>query len=568
MHELPPCPSPHGLRGHNDMDSTATFHSLGLDDRIVKALDKVGFKEATDVQGQMIPEAILGKDLLVAAPTGTGKTLGYALPILQRLLSLDDLSKRDQVCALILVPTKELVWQVTRTLEQICRFCWGDVSFGGLYDAMDKDKATVQTQPQILVSTPARLSDILGESSDVLGNVLTLVIDEADLVLSFGYEQDVHHVLQLLPSVRQTILTSATVDDNVADLEKLVLEKPVTIDTRPKGEHKADADPVKHYFVQVGDTDLDRFLLLFALLKLKVVQGKTLFFVDNVEASFRLKLFLEAFSIPSAVLNADMPINSRNRIIAEFNRGLFEYLIATDTSIAQESQSEDVSQTARGLDFKFVVNVINFDFPPEVASYVHRVGRTARGGSLGTALSFVRPTENAMLDRVDETISTNASASVFKQLKMRSYDLDGFRYRVEDVLRGVTRIAVREARLKELRLEMITSEKLKAHFEENPHELELLKSEHVLRPRSIQKHLKSIPDYLLPASNAIPSTISQPTHNVYGYKKRSGYRKKMQKRKQASKKKDPLSRINSGSVPVAGRGHAGKIPLKKRRFKK
>ena len=283
----------------------------------------------------------------------------------------------------------------------------------------------------------------------------------------------------------------------------------------------------------------DKYLVIYVFLKLGLLKGKGLFFCNSTDGGYRLKLFLEQFSIRSAVLNAELPLRSRLNIIEQFNLGNFDYLIATDESSdtgsstkKNEVDEEDVNSkrkrhkdseygVARGLDFRHVSFVVNFDFPTSTQSYTHRIGRTARGGAKGVALSLIdleSAEQSILLAKVQEdqpgigATNNNDILKASKQDDAPAYkkqaqpspldfdlsDIEGFRYRVEDVSRAVTRMSIREARAAELRSEILNSERLQNHFDENPNDLQLLQHDRVSSVSRIQEHLKHIPKYMLP----------------------------------------------------------------------
>jgi len=309
--------------------------------------------------------------------------------------------------------------------------------------------------------------------------------------------------------------------------------------------------------------------LTYIILKLKLIQGKCIIFVNDVDRCYRVKLFLEQFSIKSCVLNSELPLNSRYHVVQEFNKGVYDYIIATDEggneqddnesgdsgTESQEGKAEDFTSTqrdteadkaldpsrrkrkrvrtpppvkagsskkrrrvkadneygvARGIDFLDVACVLNFDLPPSARAYTHRVGRTARAGRSGTALSFVLPfSEFGKHKAVGGVPSTRHDEEVWERVtraqqgRVREYvfdkkQVDAFRYRMEDALHAVTRHAVREARLKEIKQELLASDKLKAHFEDHPDDLEYLKHDKPLHPTRVQPHMKHVPKYLIP----------------------------------------------------------------------
>ena len=504
-----------------------------LDVRLLKAVAKLGFKYPTIVQSRCIPLALQGKDLLVRARTGSGKTLAYALPLVQKILlskkklNLNtNLNDGASTKALVLVPSKELVTQAQQQIGEVLLYCRDVVSVTALKEeGLDVQKAWVERRHDVLISTPGRLVNVLKRVSSsckerMRKSVETLVIDEADLIFSYGYADDVKTILSYLPKTYQAFLMSATLTTDVSTLRSLVLRSPAIV----KLEEGETDGKLSQWYVGLGADDKD--LLLFALLRLKLVQGKTLFFVNSVERCYRFKLLLEQYHVRAAVLNAELPANSRQHILDEFNKGLFDNLIATDESIthkdvvevvAKKEKGKDSSSdgkkdfgVARGIDFRDVNTVVNIDLPLTNESYTHRIGRTARGGASGTALSFVNIQDSAEMERLKEIQSEqpgrmiqDAEGALQRQqqpakLALELKEIESFRYRVTDVRRAVTRSAIREARLKEIKQEMLNSVKLKAHFEDNPTDLDLLEHDKLLRPSKIQKSLASIPSYLMP----------------------------------------------------------------------
>ena len=256
----------------------------------------------------------------------------------------------------------------------------------------------------------------------------------------------------------------------------------------------------------------DKYLLICTLLKLKLIRGKSLLFVNDIDHCYKLKLFLEQFCIKSCVLNSELPHNSRCHIVEEFNRGVYDYIIATDEAPeidvvggqrrrGQKRRKDKEYGVVRGIDFQGVENVINFDFPPSSDAYIHRVGRTARGMESGSSLTFVTPTEESLLEQVQQNLQKEAGGATelgIKPYKFKMSEIEGFRYRVQDSMRAVTKAAVKEARMKEIRTEILNSEKLKHHFEDNPRDLQVLRHDNVLQPTRVQPHLKHVPSYLMP----------------------------------------------------------------------
>merc|ERR1719412_3081115 len=526
-----------------------------------------------------------GRDLMARGRTGSGKTGAFVIPIIQKILDYKRLGKGSQqqcVRALIMAPTKELCRQIQTVFKDLTSSCGRvarsvDVSDHRLgVDIQAHKPLLVGDVPDVIVGTPSRVLMHMeaGHLPDVKNSLEILVLDEADLIVSFGYEEEVKKVLSRLPAIYQSILTSATLSAGAVKLKELVLRRPVMLNLE---EDSLPADSqLTQYQIRIEEED--KFVLIYALFKLKLVHGKTIVFVNNVDRCYKLKLYLEQFSIPVCVLNSELPNATRCHIVSQFNKGLYDVVVASDETFLDSVQPSEIdvgnrdkgkvqkvdkdkakskrdkdqeSGASRGIDFQFVSNVINFDFPRDVDSYIHRVGRTARGTAKGTALSLVSMKE---MDRVAKaeavlTESRNNTSSlddnvdsdepgVFKPYRFRMEELDGFRYRANDAWRAVTKIAVREARLKEIKAEMLNSVKLKAHFADNPRDAQILRHDKALHTVRQQAHLKNVPDYI------VPPTLRKMTGNANhanrkgrkrnykgGYSEGSAAKKKFEKRK-------------------------------------
>uniref|UniRef100_A0A8C3G6S4 Probable ATP-dependent RNA helicase DDX56 n=1 Tax=Cyclopterus lumpus TaxID=8103 RepID=A0A8C3G6S4_CYCLU len=488
------------------------FHEMGLDDRLLKAVADLGWSHPTLIQEKAIPLALEGKDLLARARTGSGKTAAYAIPIIQRVLASKQVrgSVREQdVRALVLVPTKELGQQVQTMIRQLTAFCSRDVRVADITGKADlsAQRPVLMEKPDVVVGTPSRILAHLTAHNLVLNSSLEmLVVDEADLLFSFGFEADLKSLLCHLPKIYQSFLMSATLTEDVQALKELLLHNPVIL--KLQGSQLPDSSQLQQYSIKCGEEE--KFLLVYTLLKLRLVRGKTLVFVGAVERSYRLKLFLEQFGIPSCVLNSELPVQSRCHIITQFNQGFYDYIIATD----EESLADPAKGTerggrggktkdkeygvSRGVDFQNVANVVNFDFPLTAESYIHRVGRTARADNPGTALSFIAPTEHSLLEEVEEALTGDNAGTGLKPYEFKMEEIEGFRYRCRDAMRSVTKQAVKEARLKEIKQELLNSEKLKTYFEDNPRDLQLLRHDKDLHPAVVKPHLRNVPEYLIP----------------------------------------------------------------------
>ncbi|KAI9460737.1 DEAD-domain-containing protein [Russula earlei] len=550
-----------------EFETFASFANL-LSPLILRALADLAFSRPTLVQRKAIPLALENRDVLARARTGSGKTAAYCIPLVQKLLNakadralLDDDGSDSRQCtrALILVPTRELAEQVLAHLRGLVKYCESDIALVNVADGVTAQlqRVLLSDRPDVIIGTPSKVLALLQAKVLSLSYLDSLVVDEADLILSYGHDDDIRSIFSgnFLPKVYQSFLMSATMTDDVESLKGLVLRSPVTLRLE---EDEADATNLVQYFVRT--TEADKFLLTYIILKLKLIQGKCIIFVNDVDRCYRVKLFLEQFSIKSCVLNSELPLNSRYHVVQEFNKGVYDYIIATDESeggphdedsggstddrLHKEEVEEEWADiapgpsrdkrkrasmlkavphkkrrglkpdneygVARGIDFLDVACVLNFDLPTSARAYTHRVGRTARAGRGGTALSFVLPSsEFGKHKAVGGVPSTRHDEEVWERIahaqqgRVREYvfdkkQVDAFRYRMEDALRAVTRYAIREARLKEIKQEFLTSDKLKAHFEDHPNDLEYLKHDKPLHPTRVQPHMKYVPKYLMP----------------------------------------------------------------------
>merc|ERR1712226_143123 len=525
-----------------------------------------------------------GRDLLARGRTGSGKTGAFVIPIIQKVLDCKRLgtgSSEQCVRALIMAPTKELCRQIQNVLRDLVSSCGRvvrsvDVSDHRLgADIAAHKPLVVGDVPDIIVGTPSRvLMHIEAGHLDALKNTLEiLVLDEADLIISFGYEAEVKKVLTRLPPIYQSVLTSATLSSGAVKLKELVLRRPVTLNLEE--DFLPEDSQLTQYQIRIEEED--KFVLIYALFKLKLVHGKTIVFVNSVDRCYKVKLYLEQFSIPVCVLNSELPNATRCHIVSQFNKGLYDVVVASDETFleamplqegidkkskpnkvdkdkANSKREKDLeSGASRGIDFQFVSNVINFDFPRDVDSYIHRVGRTARGTAKGTALNLVSMKEMERVTKVVETLKRskqNSSKSedsineqeVFKPYRFRMEELDGFRYRATDAWRAVTKIAIREARLKEIKAEMLNSVKLKTHLADNPRDVQILRHDKALHTVRQQVHLRNVPDYIVP--NALKKmTANSRKRGKKNFKGNGGM--SLAKKKFEKRKSDPLRSLVS-----------------------
>ncbi|XP_018047310.1 PREDICTED: probable ATP-dependent RNA helicase DDX56 isoform X2 [Atta colombica] len=484
------------------------FHELELDDRILKAITKLGWTEPTLIQDKVIPLLLEGKDLLIKARTGSGKTAAFVVPLIQKILINKRIQEKQEIKGLIVAPSKELCRQIHDVIVSLTTKCCREVRTVdlSLQTDLNAQKLLLRDMPDIVVVTPGRLLQHLKAKNLMLKHSLdTFIIDEADLLFSFGYEKDLKAVLAYLPTTYQTILASATLSEDVQSLKKLILHNPAIL----KLEEPPLAPPTQLAHYTLAAEENDKAAILYALLKLHLIRGKSIIFVHTVDRCYKLKLFLEQFGIPTCVLNSELPANSRCRAVSQFNSGTYDIIIASDEKVLEEShmikmkkskrKKDKESGVTRGIDFQFVSNVINFDFPLNLNSYVHRAGRTARGKNHGTVLSFVAIKEKSLMEKIEQELKhTYHCENLFKIYQFKLEEMEGFRYRAKDAWKAVTRIAVREARLKEIKQEVINCEKLKSYFEDNPRDLKSLRQDKTLHTVKLQPHLKDVPEYIIP----------------------------------------------------------------------
>ncbi|KAI9799968.1 MAG: ATP-dependent DNA/RNA helicase [Sarcosagium campestre] len=535
----------------------SAFERFALDYRLLQGVAKQQFAEPTPVQSEAIPLALEGKDILARAKTGSGKTVAYLLPILHLILKRKaEAQSRKCTSALILVPTRELAEQVYQVVVSLTAYCVKDVQAVNLTHKVPESvqRSLLADLPDIVIATPARAALNITSSTLSLKGLCHLVIDEADLVLSYGYEQDLQNVSSVIPKGVQTFLMSATLTNEVDSLKSLFCRDPVILKL---DEQDGDQGALSQYVVRCGEDE--KFLLIYVIFKLQLLKGKCIIFLADIDRCYRLKLYLEQYGTKSCILNSELPVNSRIHVVEQFNKNVYDIIIASDEHEIVGDEDEDENEepeepakkkdtltvaansteepaatnggiakrakkrkkfnrkdsdygVSRGIDFKNVACVINFDLPTSSRSYTHRIGRTARAGNSGMALSFAvprdlyrkhRPTsiKSAQNDDVVLERIMSQQAKLGKEIKPYAFDMaqvEAFRYRMNDALRAVTGVAVREARTREIRQELLNSEKLKQHFEENPGDLHHLRHDGELRAARIQPHLKHVPDYLLP----------------------------------------------------------------------
>jgi len=364
-----------------------SFASLGLSEALVSAIEAAGYTQPTPVQQRAIPAVLQGRDLMVAAQTGTGKTAGFALPILERLFPAGhpDKSQRHgprQPRVLVLTPTRELAAQVhdsfriyARDLKFVSACVFGGVGINPQVQALAKGV-------DVLVACPGRLLDLAGQGSVDLAHVEILVLDEADRMLDMGFIHDVKKVLARLPEKRQNLLFSATFSKDITDLAEKLLHNPERIEVTPPN---TTVERIEQRVYRIGASHKR------ALLAHLITQGaweQVLVFTRTKHGANRLAEYLEKHGLTAAAIHGNKSQNARTKALADFKANTVRVLVATDIA-------------ARGLDIDQLPHVVNFELPNVEEDYVHRIGRTGRAGRNGEAISLVAPDEEKLLKSIE-----------------------------------------------------------------------------------------------------------------------------------------------------------------------
>lgn len=361
------------------------FKNLHLNEKILNALDKKGYSIPTPIQLQAIPHIMEGKDLLGIAQTGTGKTAAFSLPILHNLVKSNVSVKSGGVRVLILTPTRELASQIADNIELYgkelgLRYT---VMFGGVNER--PQIAAIQRGVDILIATPGRLLDLTSQGYIRYMQLEVLVLDEADRMLDMGFINDIKKIIQRIPEKRQTLFFSATMPSTIIGLADSILKNPVKVEVTPASTTVERIDQ-KVLFVEKSH----KLSLLKRLLKDETATS-TLVFCKTKHGSNKVVEFLEKNGVSVAAIHGNKSQAAREKALAAFRAGEIKVLVATDIA-------------ARGIDIPAISHIINYDIPLDPESYVHRIGRTARAGLNGIAISFCDSSEIKFLREVEKTI--------------------------------------------------------------------------------------------------------------------------------------------------------------------
>ncbi|MBE7106090.1 DEAD/DEAH box helicase [Bacillus cereus] len=384
------------------MVNMKNFLELGISETFNHTLRENGITEATPIQEKAIPVVMSGKDIIGQAKTGTGKTLAFVLPILEKINP-----ESSDVQALIVAPTRELALQITAEIKKMLVHR-EDINVLAIYGGQDvaQQLRKLKGNTHIVVATPGRLLDHIRRETIDLSNLSMLVLDEADQMLYFGFLYDIEDILDETPDSKQTMLFSATMPKDIKKLAKRYMDEPQMIQVQSE---EVTVDTIEQRVIETTDRakpDALRFVMDRDQPFLAVIFCRT-----KVRAS---KLYdnLKGLGYNCAELHGDIPQAKRERVMKSFREAKIQYLIATDVA-------------ARGLDVDGVTHVFNFDIPEDVESYIHRIGRTGRAGGSGLAITFVAEKDERYLEEIEKTLGAPLQRQVIEQPMIKHVDENG-----------------------------------------------------------------------------------------------------------------------------------------------
>jgi ATP-dependent RNA helicase RhlE len=389
----------------------ASFNNLGIAPKLLEILHNLKFETPTPIQEQSIPSAIQGKDLMGIAQTGTGKTLAFGIPMIQRLAQSNG-AKGEKPKGLVILPTRELALQVDETLRKIGAGIGlkTAIMIGG--ESMDRQIKALRRDPHILIATPGRLIDHLESRRIDLGNVKILVLDEADRMLDMGFAPQIKKILQAVSKERQTMLFSATMPDEIMGIAKSYMSLPLRIEVAPAGS-AIDLVSQELFFVHREEK--------LSLLKNVLAEnnGSMLVFSRTKHGAKKIAKSIRDMGYSSAEIHSNRSLNQRLEALEGFKIGKYRVLVATDIA-------------ARGIHVTGIQLVVNYDLPDNAEDYVHRIGRTGRAGITGRAISFATPEQRGDVKSIERLIRMSLPISKTPTLERvkreeRSFDEPGRR---------------------------------------------------------------------------------------------------------------------------------------------
>lgn len=361
-----------------------TFDGLGIAPKILEILDNLKFTVPTPIQYQSIPAALEGKDIVGIAQTGTGKTLAFGIPMIQRLAS-------SKGRGLVILPTRELALQVNESLNKIGKSLnlRTAVLIGG--ENMGRQIRDLRNNPHIIVATPGRLVDHMMQRTVSLNNVAILVLDEADHMLDIGFAPQIKRILQDVPEKRQTMLFSATMPPKIVALANSYMKLPIRVEVAPQGTAAASVTHEIFFVNRESKTDLLESLL-------KEYKGSALVFSRTKHGAKKIALSVRNMGHTAAEIHSNRSLSQRVQALSGFKTGVYRILVATDIA-------------ARGIDVANIELVINYDLPENPEDYVHRIGRTGRAGHEGHAISFAAPSQRFDIKAIERLIKKQLPVS-------------------------------------------------------------------------------------------------------------------------------------------------------------
>ena len=355
------------------------FYGLGIAPKIIELLDRMKFVTPTPIQYKAIPVGIEGKDIIGVAQTGTGKTLAFGIPMVQRLAL-------NQARGLVLVPTRELAIQVDETIQKLGNLLGmrTAVLIGGA--SMHLQVQALRRNPRVIIATPGRLIDHLSQRTLRLSDVGILVLDEADRMLDMGFAPQIDQILKHVPKERQTMLFSATIPEKIVSIATQHMKLPVSVEIAPSGTVAKDI--AQELFI-IKKEDKPRLLVKL----LDEYRGTVLLFARTKRGAARITKGLRSMNYNAAEIHSDRSLNQRREALEGFKAGKYRILVATDIA-------------ARGIDVKGIELVLNYDLPDDAENYVHRIGRTGRAGHAGRAISFATPEQRGDVRSIERIMSS------------------------------------------------------------------------------------------------------------------------------------------------------------------
>jgi ATP-dependent RNA helicase RhlE len=377
--------------------SNTSFYGLGIAPKILDVLERMKFTVPTPIQHKAIPIAAEGKDIIAIAQTGTGKTLAFAIPVIQRL------SQGKGMC-LVLVPTRELAIQVDETFQKLAPLFGmrSAVIIGGA--SMHLQIQALRKNPRIIIATPGRLVDHMNQRNILLAFINILVLDEADRMLDMGFQPQIEQILRYIPKDRQMMLFSATIPPDIIKIGTAHMKLPINIEVAPSGTTVERV--IQELFIVKKESKRQLLSKLLAQ-----YHGSVLLFSRTKIGAMKITRFLRGMGYSAAEIHSNRSLGQRKEALEGFKVGKYRILVATDIA-------------ARGIDVSGIELVINYDLPEDYENYVHRIGRTARAGREGRAISFATPDQSADVKSIERIIKTALPISSHPGFPKETFAID------------------------------------------------------------------------------------------------------------------------------------------------